>query len=104
MATNSDITMNSRPVLGDIISWFFGILFLLIGLINTFWGNDPGYGIFVVLLALVFFPPVSRLIQKKTGFRVSFIVKFIIGLFILWSALGVAELFDKIELMRNDLG
>jgi hypothetical protein len=95
--------MNNRSVLGDIISWFFGILFLVIGLINTFWGNDSGYGIFVVLLSFVFFPPIARRIKNRFGFTIPLIAKIILALFILWSALGVAELFDKIDLMLNDL-
>ncbi|HEY1022234.1 MAG TPA: hypothetical protein VGE06_07965 [Flavisolibacter sp.] len=103
MSNKSETALNSRSLLENIISSFFGVLFLTIGLINTFWGNDTGYGIFIVLLSAVFFQPVSRWIKKITGYSVPFIVKFILALFILWSALGVAELFDKIELMRNDL-
>lgn len=95
--------MNGSAVIGDIISVFFGIVFLLIGIINTFWGNDAGYGIFVILLALVFFPPVGHLIKIKTGRSIPLLAKIIIAVFILWSALGVGELFGKIELLRNSL-
>lgn len=104
MANKSEAAMNGGSVIGDIISVFFGIVFLLIGIINTFWGNDAGYGIFVILLALVFFPPVGRLIKMKSGRSLPVAAKIIIGAFILWSALGVGELFAKIELMRNSLG
>lgn len=31
------------------------------------------------------------------------LVKILLGIFIIWAALGVGELFDKIELMMNDL-
>ena len=104
MTNKSGAAINSSSILGDIISVFFGVLFLAIGIINTFWGNDAGYGIFVILLSLVFFPPVGRLIKSKTGRSIPLVVKIILALFIIWSALGVAELFDKIELMRNSLG
>lgn len=103
MTNKPEITMQNRSVLGDIISWFFGVFFIAIGLINTFWGNDPEYGVFVILLSFVFFPPVNSLIRKKTGFSIPLVAKIILGIFILWSALGVGELFDKIELMKLDL-
>ena len=68
-----------------------------------FWGNDPGYGIFIILLTLVFVPPFTARFTQVTGFRIPLIVKILIGLFILWSALGVGELFLKIDMMLNDL-
>lgn len=43
------------------------------------------------------------MIQKKTGFSIPLKVKIFLGVLILWVALGVVELFDKIELMRMAL-
>jgi hypothetical protein len=103
MNNESEITLNNRSLLGNIFSWFFGIVFLAIGLINTFWGNDPGYGIFISLLSFVYFPPITTLFKNISGLSVPLLVKIILGVFILWSALGVAELFDKIDLMMKDL-
>lgn len=102
MKNNTTSTVNSRSIIGDICSWFFGILFLAIGLINTFWGNNPGYGIFVALLAFLFSPPVHLVLKRTTGFALPLMAKILLGVFILWSALGVAELFDKINLMLQD--
>jgi hypothetical protein len=102
MDNKSEIAVNNRSILGEIISWFFGIAFLAIGLINTFWGNDPGYGIFIILLSFVFFPPVTDLFKKISGLSIPLLVKILLGVFIVWSALGVAELFDKIDLMMKD--
>jgi len=103
MDNKSGLVVNNRFVLGDIISCFFGIVFLAIGLINTFWGNDPGYGIFILLLSFVYFPPVTAFIKKILGISILLIVKIILGVFIIWTALGVGELFDKIDLMLTDL-
>jgi hypothetical protein len=72
-------------------------------LINTFWGNDSLFGVFITLLAFVYFPPVNNLIRKVTGFAITVVVKIILGLFIIWATLGVGELFDKIELVKMDL-
>lgn len=90
-----------HDAVNEITGWVFGILFFLIGVLNTFWGNDPGYGIFVLLLSLCFFPPFSRLITIIIGRPLPVILKIFLGIFILWSALGVAELNDKIQLMLN---
>jgi hypothetical protein len=103
MNSKSEIIVNSNSVFGNIVSWFFGIIFLLVGLVNTFWGNDAYYGVFIILLALIFFPLVTDLIKKITGISIPLIVKIILALFIIWTALGVGELFDKIELMKMDI-
>ena len=79
----------------QVIRYLFAILFSLIGLINSFWGNDPFYGVFVILLSLPFYPVFSeRFVKQIRAWHL-----FILGGFILWTALGVAELFDKIALM-----
>ena len=31
------------------------------------------------------------------------LLKILVGVFIIWAAMGVGELFDKIEMMVNDL-
>lgn len=73
------------------------------GVINTFWGNDPGFGIFLVLLSSAYFPPITRMIQERLGFRIPWIAKILLGIFIIWAALGVGELFDKVDLMLADV-
>jgi len=101
----SEITVNNKSIVENIISWVFGILFLAIGIINTFWGNDPQFGVFIVLLAFVYFLPVNTILEKMFGFSIPKmgIVKIVLGIFIIWAALGVGELFDKIELMKMGL-
>lgn len=94
--------MNRKSNFWNTISWLFGLLFLAIGLVNTLWGNDMGFGIFIIVLSLIFFPPVESLIKKMFGFSIHYVIKILIGLFILWAALGVGELFDKISLMLKD--
>lgn len=96
------LTMHNRSILSDIAGWLIGIIFMAIGVINIFWGNDTGYGIFIFLLSFLYFPPVASLIKKIFGRSIPLAVKIITGVFIVWTALGVAELFDKINLMLKD--
>lgn len=95
--------MNGRSIAGDVISWLFGIAVLAIGLVNTFWGNDPWFGVFIILLSFVYYPPANILLREWSGFSIPIIIKVVLGIFIIWAALGVGELFDKIDLMLMDL-
>jgi hypothetical protein len=95
--------MNTTSTATNIISWIFGIAAFAIGLVNTFWGNDPGFGIFLLVLSFVFYPPVNVLVKNVTGFSIPLIAKIILAIFIFWASLGVGELFDKINLMMMDL-
>jgi hypothetical protein len=99
------VAVNDGSTALTIISWIFVLAFFAIGFVNTFWGNDPGFGIFILLLSLVYFLPVNDILRKIAGFTIPklYILKILLGLFIIWAALGVGELFDKIELMMNDL-
>jgi hypothetical protein len=95
--------MNNKLNVWNIISWIFGLTVFAIGLVNMFWGNDPGFGIFLILLSFVYFPPVNAIFKKSTGFSIPAPIKILLGIFIIWAALGVGELFDKIDLMLKDL-
>jgi hypothetical protein len=101
MNNKSEATMNNNSIVLNLISWLFGIAVIAIGLINVFWGNDLGFGIFLLLLSLVYFPPLNAMLKEKTNLSIPGIVKFILGIFILWAALGVGELFGKIDLMMS---
>jgi hypothetical protein len=96
--------MNNNSIALNIISRIFGAAFFAIGVVNTFWGNDPVFGIFILLLSLVYFLPVNDILRKMTGFSIPGlgIVKILLGIFIIWASLGVGELFYKIDLMMMD--
>ncbi len=94
--------MNFKTLTFSILGWLVGALFLAIGLVNTFWGNDPFFGIFIMLASLVYFPPSISLFSNITRLSIPLFVKILLALFILWAALGVGELFDKIHLMLLD--
>jgi hypothetical protein len=99
-----EIVMNNNSIVLNVVSWMFGIVFFAIGIINTFWGNDSGFGVFIILLSLVYFLPVNDILVKVIGCSIPGmeIVKIVLGIFIFWAALGVGELFDKINLIMTD--
>ena len=105
MDNNSGVMVNNKPNLLTLISWLFGALFFAIGVVNTFWGNDPAFGVFVLLLSFVYFLPVNTIFKKMTGLTIPRLglIKILLAIFIIWASLGVGELFDKIDLMMADL-
>ena len=82
----------------------FGILILVIGIINSFWGNDPIFGVGLMALSTLYIPYIQVFVEKKARLQIPSIAKIILGLVIIWAALGVGELFAKIKLMQLDLG
>jgi hypothetical protein len=102
MRSNAEMTERSM-VTYRLASLVFGIIAFLIGAINIFWGNDPGFGIFITILSLLYVPRINVIIKEYTGRTIPAILKFFLALFILWAALGVGELFDKIGLMLGAL-
>jgi hypothetical protein len=95
--------MNTKSTILHILSWLFGIAVFAVGVLNVFWGNDPGFGVFLLLLSFVYFPPANSFLKKKTNFSIPGILKIVLAIFIVWASLGVGELFDKINLMMKDL-
>ena len=82
-----------------LLNWLFAVLFSAIGLVNCFVGNDPEFGVFILLSSLFFYPPFQQLLQKKTTWTIPSFVLLVLGLFIVWSSLGVGELLDKIKMI-----
>ena len=90
-----------NSILSISINLFFGLLFSFIGFVNTFWGNDPFFGLVITLLSLIFYLPILNYIIEKIPKKVQLIIKIILGILIVWASLGVGELFEKIELMNE---
>jgi len=93
--------MHAKLLFYGILGWFFGCLIVAIAAINIFWGNDQGFGLFILFLSLLYFPPASNHISKIVKFSIPPVVKIMLGAFILWACLGVGELFNKVGMMVN---
>jgi hypothetical protein len=89
------------------IGWIFGLAVFAAGVVNTLWGNDPEFGVFILLLSFVYFPPTSNILsaisKRAIGLPIPRVAKIVLGIFIVWPTLDVGELFDKIDLMMMDL-
>lgn len=82
-----------------LFNWLFAVLFSAIGLVNCFVGKDPEFGVFILLSSLFFYPPFQQLLQKKTTWTIPSLVLLVLGLFIVWSSLGVGELLNKFNFL-----
>jgi hypothetical protein len=82
-----------------VLNWFVAVLFSAIGIVNCFVGNDPEFGVFILLLSLLFYPPLRLVFQQKTGWSIPSYVLILLGLFVFWSSLGVGELLEKIKII-----
>ncbi len=55
MDNKSELFRDYKSNVENIISWLFGIAVFATGVLNTFWGNDTGFGIFLILLSFFIF-------------------------------------------------
>jgi hypothetical protein len=85
------------------VSFLFAFLFSCIGFVNTFWGNDPYFGLIIFALSFIYYLPLIKMIERNLNFVLISRIMIVLGVLILWASLGVGELFDKIELMRQSL-
>ena len=80
----SEQTTPSKKIsVGLILSWIFGVLFALTGIVSVF--SEPIPGLVMLIMAAVLLPPVTKLVDQKWKFHLSSgmkIVVIIIGLII----------------------
>lgn len=92
------IFMNNKLNFWNIVNWLFGIVVFIDGLLNLFRGNDFGFGVFLILLSLIYFPPtnifLNNFLKKKFNFSIHYMVKIILGIFIIWVTLAVGALAE----------
>ena len=60
----SEQTTPSKKIsVGLILSWIFGVLFALTGIVSVF--SEPIPGLVMLIMAAVLLPPVSKLVDQK---------------------------------------
>ncbi|MDX9778627.1 MAG: Ltp family lipoprotein [Patescibacteria group bacterium] len=85
-------TTSKKITVGLILSWIFGILFALTGIISVF--SEPVPGIVMLIMAAVLLPPVNKLVDEKWKFHLSGGMKavvIIIGFIIFGSTIDTSK-------------
>lgn len=79
-----------------IIGWAFGLLVLVVGVLNLILVH-PVPGIVYLLLSLVYFPPANAYLKQIAGFSIPPVVKIFLGIVMIMFTLGVSDLGDMID-------
>lgn len=95
--------MNYKSNVLNLFGWLFGSLVSAMGLINIIWGNDQAFGALLLMLSFGYFPPANALLSEMTGISIPAWPKVLLAIFIIIAALGVGELFAKVDMMLTDL-
>ena len=85
-------TPSKKITVGLILSWIFGILFGLTGIVSVF--SEPIPGIVMLVMAAVLLPPVNKLIDKKWKSHLSAgikVVVIIVGFIIFGSTIDTSS-------------
>jgi hypothetical protein len=73
----SEQTTSSKKItVGLILSWIFGVLFALTGIVSVF--SEPIPGLVMLIMAAVLLPPVVKLVDQKWKFHLSGGMKIIV--------------------------
>ena len=88
--------MSGPSSIGHISSWGFGLLLVVIGLLNIILVH-PVPGLIYLVLACIYMPPTAVWLKKKISFSIPRAVKIILGLLIMWVTLGVGDLMEIFE-------
>ena len=80
----------------NIIGWLFGTIVLAIGVLNLFLVHSVPAVIYF-LLSFVSLPPTNAVFKKMSGLSIPFLIKIILGVFIIMFTLGVSDLGDMID-------
>ena len=76
---------------GLIAGWLFGLLLVIISVMNIFLVHQVP-GIAYMLLSMIYFPPVTGWLKDKYRIRIPVVIKIIQGVFIMMFTLGVSDL------------
>ena len=95
------LSSNMRCLMRELVVVVFGVLFSAIGFVNTFWGNDPYYGLAVLTASFLFYLPLIDVVRPRVSARQGTALLVLLGAFILWSSIGVGELLDKTAMMAE---
>jgi hypothetical protein len=86
--------MDKSSIFRNTVSWIFALAVVADGILNLFWGNDPGLGVAFLLLSLLYFPPIDRKIKQWLGQNIPLLPKIVLALAIIWVTGSVGALAE----------
>ncbi|MDD3723137.1 MAG: Ltp family lipoprotein [Lutibacter sp.] len=89
---SEQITPSKKISVGLILSWIFGVLFALSGIVSVF--SEPIPGLVMLIMAAVLLPPVTKLVYQKWKYHLSKgmkIVVIVIGIIIFGSTIDTSS-------------
>jgi len=69
-------TPSKKITIGLILSWIFGVLFALTGIVSVF--SEPIPGLVMLIMAAVLLPPIAKLVDQKWKFHLSKGIKIVV--------------------------
>lgn len=89
--------VSSKNEILKIFSYIFGVLFIIIGILNVLLVH-PVPGIFYLILSLIYFPQIEAIMSKKFGFTIPIKIRMVLGFVVMWGTLAVGELAEMFGL------
>lgn len=89
---SEETTPSKKITIGLILSWIFGVLFALTGIVSVF--SAPIPGLVMLIMAAVLLPPVTKLVDQKWKFHLSGgikVVVIIVGFIIFGSTIDTSN-------------
>jgi cbb3-type cytochrome oxidase subunit 1 len=89
-------TSNSSMNTGYIAGWLFGLLIIVIGILNLVLVH-PVPAVAYFILSLLYLPPANALLKAWFGFTMPVVLKIALGVVIVMFTLGVSDLGDMMD-------
>ena len=77
-----------------LFNWGFWFLVFVLAVLNGLYVH-PGVGMGLLVLSLIYVPPVNDRLKESTGLVVPPIAKILLGITIIWVAMVYTEVLDR---------
>ncbi len=81
--------MKTKSLFYSLLSYAVALYIFIHGLLNVLRGNDPEYGVALILASFIFLPVTNRLLKHRTGYSIPAFAKVVLALLIIWTTLAV---------------
>lgn len=85
--------MKNSLTISNILSWFFGLVFISIGILNIIHIDLPT-GIFYFAISILFVPPFEQVFRRYFKLYIPYILRIILAFIVLWITLAVGDLAE----------